>query len=457
MTSLLIAVAWLIVVSNPQQPDAGPGLCPSQELEAEAWVFDFEEAGLARSWTAGGPIRAARRRITEPPSATSYGGHVLEISAQGGAGIYTRPDTPLPELDRQRAFSFWINARDVRAGQPLVLEIRFAEVGRPAWLWRKVEVDAPGWQRIEIPLMRFRPKTGVSVDWDDVRRFGFTFRNDGDVAIDTIRLVSGDGPDAADLSLEQLRRDAFGDAEDVRVRQGDTFAVLTDDPGLDLDALMAALDTMADATRVDFPDLSPIDRPVPLVVFARETDYRNFWPQFAEAYNAEIAEPTADGFTALGIATTSSGDDPGHLRPVMIHEAHHALWSQISGLGNTSAWLAEGLAVRYQLRYMNRSLDGLIDRIMAGRATVLPWTRLTDGRPITTSHYWQAASVIAWMLDDPQRRPAFHRALEQMRIRCSTDLRPLAEPIFGQSLQSLEEQWVRDDPSIEGTDPIGVK
>lgn len=112
------------------------------------------------------------------------------------------------------------------------------------------------------------------------------------------------------------------------------------------------------------------------------------------------------------------------------------------GLDNRGEWLLEGLATRYQLAFSGQDIGPVL---RAGLADARGWTPFEDllyGEPIQEARYWQAALVIDWMLADPSRRDRFFAALEAMRRRGSTDLRPLVQGRFGVTLAEIESSWL---------------
>jgi hypothetical protein len=304
-----------------------------------------------------------------------------------------------------------------------------------------VEFERPGWREVDLPLDSFRTGGGVPA-WEEVDRLGFLFRTGGTLELDGIELRRGRAPDAAYLSTSELVREAFGGGRPARVLRRGPFVVSTDEPRLDGAKLLDALEAMYGRTRADLPGLPAPSHPAPLLIFAADRNYREFWPRFARRFGGEAAAPGSGGFTALGVASASAAADPAAIRPVFVHEASHALAGPMLGLDNRGEWLLEGLATRYQLAFSGQDIGPIARAGLAdarGRAT---FEDLLDGEPIPEARYWQAALVIDWMLADPGRRERFLAALGAMRRRGSTDLRPLARSHFGVALADLESSWL---------------
>ena len=433
---LFLSAAVLLGTPPPsgarQAPPAGGG--------GTLYAEDFDRAeGLAGRWEGIGTIRASRVPVT---GATIPGvaGKMVRVEAQPRSSLRTAPLPGRPALDRCERIVFRVDAASATPARPVVLEVQFFAAGRRAWWWRKVELDRPGWRQVDLPLSDFRTGGGLP-SWEEVDRLGFSFRTGATLGLDGIELRRGRAPDVAYLSIPELGREAFG-ARPARVLRRGPFAVSTDEPRLDEARLLDALEAMYGRTRADLPGLPAPSRPVPLLIFAADRDYREFWPRFARRFEAEMAAPRSGGFTALGVGSAPGATDPATIRPVFVHEASHALMGQMLGLDNRGEWLLEGLATRYQLAFSGQDIGPIVRAGLADARGRTPLEDLLDGEPIPETRYWQAALVIDWMLADPGRRERFLAALGAMRRRGSTDLRPLVRGHFGVTLADIESSWL---------------
>jgi hypothetical protein len=445
--SLLLSAAVLCVA-----PPSGARQVPPEGGGGPLYVEDFDRAGgLAGHWEGIGAIRASRVPVT---GATIPGvaGKMVRVEARPRSSLRTAPLAGRPALDRCERIVFRVDAASATPARPVVLEVQFLAAGRRAWWWRKVELDRPGWREVDLPLSDFRTGGGVP-SWEEVDRLGFSFRTGATLELDGIELRRGRAPGAAYLSTAELGREAFGGGRPARVLRRGPFVVSTDEPGLDEARLLDALAAMYGRTRADLPGVPPPSRPVPLLIFAADRDYRAFWPRFARRFEAELAAPRSGGFTALGVASAPSAADPTTVRPVFVHEASHALMGQMLGLDNRGEWLFEGLATRYQLAFSGQDIGPIVRAGLAEVRSRTPFEDLLDGEPIPEARYWQASLVIDWLLADPGRRERFFAALGAMRRRGSTDLRPLVRGHFGVTLAELEASWLawaRGRPRPEG-------
>ena len=365
------------------------------------------------------------------------GGKLLRVAGESGTIVAIRSGAPRPDYRGSRAIRFWLRAPDATADAPLTVEVQLHSRDRRARFWHKVTLDEPAWRREEIPLRYFRHSGGFYLDWDEIERFGWYFRDAGTLELDGIEFPPAETPGETALRPVDLNRIAF--AGNGGTHTSAHFTVVTD-AEFEVAELLAELERLHGLVAADFPGVAARRERVPLLVFAREADYRAFWPAFAGKFRAEIAPPTSDGFAALGVAATWHDPAQGAVRPVMLHEATHGLLAREFGLANRSEWLHEGLASRYQLHWTRQDATALMKpRFLRGQAT--PLSRLCDGGPITLRDYSQAVLVVEWMLGDPARRRAFDAALAEMRKRGSTKMQALAPDCFGQDLAALERAW----------------
>ena len=405
---------------------------------------DFEDPGIGGRWQAFGALKAAR--VPVPGGADGVegvSGSALLVDGGPGASLRTRPIPDGPDLSRFDRAVLRVNAPGASAEAPVVFEVHFYAADRRAWRWRKVSLDREGWQELRLPLAYFRPGGGTSPSWEEVDRLGFYLRTDAELMLDGLELVPGASEEAAELSVDQLLRDAFGPESETRVLRRSPFVVLTDSPDVPEGPLLDALEAMDRRTREDFPNLPEPTGPVWLLIFAEDADYRAFWPRFARQFAGEMGPPGSGGFTALGIASASClPDDPDAVRPVFVHEASHALMARMLGLASEGSWLFEALGTRYQLDVSGQDLGPIVRQGLADPSARSPLDELLDGEPVPETRYWQAATVVDWLLDDPGRRAAFHLAVDAMRARGSADLRPLAPEFLGGDLDTLEPAWL---------------
>lgn len=422
------------------------------ESPTPAFREDFDGiAKLSDRWQVDGELRASRLDVPAAGVIPGVGGKGLYVDARAGAKIYTRKFAEKPDFSSCGRVSFLVNAERVDEDRPLAMEVWGYAGDRPAWRWHAVDVKREGWRKVEIPLCEFLFSPGSAVSWAEVERIAFYFRGPGSAWIDSIEFLPGDFPQASWWTAGSLRPIAFPDDREVRALSRKPFLVLTDSPELDGEGLLSALKEMEASVHRDFPMLPEAIGPVPLIVFARDREYRDFWPRLASKLGAKVRRPAEAGFTALAIATSFADPSPDRVRPVFVHEANHALMQQVTGMALDSEWFFEGLACRYQVAFSREDLGPAILRGLSDPSHRTPLADLINGKPINVKQYWQATSVVDWLLDDPGRREGLGKAIAEMRKKGQTDLRPFAEGLTGKPASALEAEWIswakkRHDP-----------
>ena len=401
---------------------------------------DFDSnVKLSRRWTAAGEISVRRIDVPDEEDSPGVNGKLVRLQGLAKSQFAVRPDFPHPAWTTADLIRFRIRTPEALPGIPVTLEFHAFSKDRPATIWRKFASETDQWQTVELPLHLFRWSRGASVDWSNVSRFGFSLRDPATVLIDGIELVANDDG-APWITPEQCASIAFG--EDATFFRGELFIVVTNEPRTDGKQALAEFERLYELVYRDFPDLPRPERPLPVLVFATKKQFIDFWPRLAGRYASVVPPVRSNGYSLLGIPASYYSEEFGPVRPVLVHEACHALLGPATGLSNSSEWLHEGLANYYQLNWTQQDPFALNRRpIMEGRHT--PLRELTNGRRIGMKRYAQATLFVKWLLEDQQRRKQFAEAMQTMRKRCSTDLAPVCEQHFGKSIDDLELEWLR--------------
>jgi hypothetical protein len=371
----------------------------TEEVEVEGWVDGEGDAGV-RFWAqAGGTARA------EP---------------------HTRP-----EFEWGNRTRITLRAPDASEDVPMVVEVAFHDELAGNRFWKVVELTHSDWETLDLDLGMLRYDRGRLPRWEDVSAWGFTFRTGGHLQVRSFELWSDGDEVTPYLDVDRLRS-GFPDPAIVRQKHRGSFVVLTDHVGLDLDQVLESLVEMQRRTQRVFPELTVPSRPVPVLVFATESDYRRFWDSYASAVGSPARPLREDhGYTWQGVATAWFSDEFGPVRPLYIHEASHALLERSLGLDAQRSWLFEGLGNVEQLEISQQDIARVYRDGLLRSELKMPIEELIDGRPIPTSRYWQATLLVEWMLADGGRTAALAGALADMRTSGSADLRPHLERHFG--------------------------
>lgn len=326
------------------------------------------------------------------------------------------------DLTRFRALAARVRVKALRPMRPVALRWVGLNAHGQVIRMRLFEVT-PGqqWQTLTWPLYQWRAGHDCYGPWREVRELALQAHDaDFDLSLDDIVLIEGDARECAHGPGPWLTQLAFDNRAFARA-QAPGVVVLTDAGKLttpkmldDLAGRMAGVRRLllrlireadeAPQTRPDDPD----EPPVPLLIFAKRSDYVIFFNRLGRLWNVSIAEPTGGGYTVQDIAASYVNAPAAPLRPVYIHEATHALvgrcWGLPSGLEGWS-WLHEGLANYVQLCLYPQALSPQTYRKAfaspidpSGQGFFKPLDRLV-GSPMRAENYAQAASLAAFLID----------------------------------------------------------
>lgn len=318
------------------------------------------------------------------------------------------------------------------------VRLRFPSTKRPAARVRRVAVSSTS--SLRLPLRYFREATHVVTDWEDVR--SLTLSGDG-VSVTAVELVRVAGRDAG-LDAGELAQDAFDDATPWRTI-GD-LEVLVPDGLLDPDLLRRDLLAVQRGLESDLGSSArPLGRRTPrLVLFPDRASYDRFWGRFGARLGARDFRPPLSGFATLALATTWLPEAPEEVPVRVLHEAAHAWIEARVGLANRGDWLQEGLAERHTWP-ASRGL-GPVATIRSGFAHAderTPLAELTGGRPLAPGEYWQARTLVDWLLAVPERRRVLHALVQASLDAGTTKLETLLSdvPDLG-SVDDVERAWL---------------
>ncbi len=409
---------------------------------ADVWL-EFESPGAAAAWTVGRGAQVTLVDAAPAPSEVAGGagpaGRALRFAAPGGGGAYL---SAVPDgLASAGSVALWV--RRVGADAPAAeVEVHFVEPDGRSRFWRKITLEGSDWRRVEFPLRFFRT-TGARVpDWREVRHFGLHARQAVTMDVDAVSIerIEGYGPE---ISLRELRDIAFPSAPTgtVRLVRDAEYAILTDAAGLDLLMVRAVMAQLTRQLRRLFPFLPPPSRPPVLLVFAKADDYRSFPPRIAERMGSTAREPTSDGYTIVGVATSWWDAQKGSLRPVFFHEFVHAWLSQAGGLACEGHWLHEAVANFMQLSlFPQPGFDELVRRSLdAGAAR--PLRELCSERPVRVSDYWQLVTVFRMLVSKPPYSERLPKLFEAARAHSSFDLGLYLAEAFGVDWDQFVADW----------------
>jgi hypothetical protein len=436
--STVSALFFVAVLAWPAHAD---------ETAGGATRFDFESSALGKHWTAAGRIRVVRAELPEAaPAGLKEGegpsGHAVTLDAEGPGMLYTKAGAVAGDWQASEEVAFWLYASGKE--ETPVIEVRAIEADAKARFWRKFEVDHRGWKEIRLPMAWFRESDGRMPQWSRIAHLGFYLRGKGSIALDDIRLVDADPKAGAERTVDDVLPLAFPAAakDKVRVKRSDRAVVATNAEQLDLDALAAHLEKVADAIDEDFAFLPKDGPPGVLFVFAADDEYRAFVPRFAQRLGGETPRPGSDGFTTHGVAASSWDAEKGSLRPVYCHEFVHSYLGPRLLLANKGEWFHEGAASWYQLRFHPQTnFTDLVRRELARGEGPPSFDAIGDGEKLPMPRYWQAATAIGLLVSDEHHRKRLPKLVEGFQQSASTKITPHWQSALDTTEEAFRGQW----------------
>ncbi len=388
----------------------------------------------------GGAAELPTTWQTNNLAAVALEADAVKITAARGGLAATRHWPALTNLPASSLLVLHLQCAGATASAAPALEVQLLERGGQTRYWRKVALTKAT-QTLELPLRFFRTSGTRLPDWSRISYLGFYFREPATVRLTALELrsESGRGPD---FTCDDVAAVADLGAAARRVVTPD-YALLTDGAELELAVLTNRLATLTGELRRLLPVAKPPRRPPLLLIFATRDAYRQFPPRFAGLFNSAAASPDTDGFTLLGVASSSWNPQKGTLRPVYLHEFTHAWLEQNCGLLCDGTWLQEGLANYFQLRHFPQAnFAALAAQSLKQEGThVMPLRELLDGRAVPLNRYWQTVTVLDLLLHRPPYAGKFPALMAELLQRNSVDLAPALQAVYGVDFAAFERDW----------------
>lgn len=422
----------------------------AQEAPTRA-TWDFEQQALSNEWTAGGKIAVSRGKGEFPekpelkpkrPGDPVPDGQVATIDAQPGSYFALKKELRRIDWERAERISFWVSRtpEEAKRDADCTLDLLFLDATNRATFSRKVVLTGSGWQQVEIPVEWIAPASGSVGSWPDVQRLAISFFEESHLQLDALQADLAAKPRAG-ISLATMLPIAFPDspAKEIKTVEREGYVVATNavdcDPAKVADVLQPVLDQLAK----ELP-LEPAVAPARLLIFATRAEYQKFPPRLAAQFAKESAAPKSDGYTLLGWATSNWDEKQGIQRPVFVHEFVHSVLESRLRLPNSGEWFQEGLATHYQLqRYPQPNVPQIVQDGIAREQFDLK--ALTSGKPITTTTYWQAATLCSLLVRDPAYQPKLKELVAAFQKSHSTTLEPHLATVLKVDFDQLTADW----------------
>lgn len=443
-SSILVLAALLeaVLPASPARGDEGDV------------VAAFEDgADLTRIRADGATLALGQRDDGVDPRgcllATS-GADVATIASSALAVTLTLP--PL-DLTRRGALSLSLRARrperapssdpdgPTSEDRPTRVTLRALDAsGDVLFVRRLPRQPRHAWTEVVEPLAAWRWGEERAGDWSRVRALEVGADGCATLELDDVRFVG-----AAASERDAYAALAFP-GEVPWARETGPFLLLgapaiPEDDGLERTAArLAPLAAWLD--RVAGDAVAPIhDGPVIVLLLADRAAFDGFLERLGVRWRAHIAGPASSGYALQDVCAVAHDPSKGLDRPVVVHEALHALIARRLRLlpGNPRhSWLQEGLANYLQLALHPSSLETRTWRHFARGTSGFfrPLREVLVGRTEMRS-YAQLASVVAFLLAE---RPTWLPALARDLAAGSTTAEALAR--LDSSFDALEADWL---------------
>ena len=371
-------------------------------------------------------------------------GRAMRLRGESGGGFSISTAALASDWRHVESIGFWLyrSAEEAKQHPTIELVLRLAEDDQAVAFSRRLEVSHVGWEKLVMPLEWFVWSDGRMPKWELVRSFGVQLRDTGTVTIDTLWAEPTIQPRDAMPATERLIKLAFPQLAQPQLRMLETRDVqlVTNTTSLELEPLANHLGTVARRLHRELPFLSEPSRGAVLFVFHDRAEYRRFSPRLARQFNSRLDPPETDGYTLQGISSSWWDAKQGSMRPVYTHEFVHGYLARTLPFSTLGDWLHEGLAAHLQLEFHPQ--ENLTQIIRDGlKSQNTPLIELCNGRPISTSRYWQAAMVWRMFLTDPRYQPKLKELFERLAAANSTNLGPHLAPLWGTDFERLTADW----------------
>lgn len=371
-------------------------------------------------------------------------GRAVRLRGEVGGGFAVNTAAITSDWRQVESIGLWLHrsVEEAKEHPTVELVLRLAEEDQKASFWRRIEVSHVGWQKLVLPLEWFVWSDGRMPRWEKVRFMGLQLRDPGIVTLDTVWAVPAAQPRDEFPATDRLVKLAFPKTDPAQIRTLETRDVqlVTNAKSLELEPLANHLGTVAKRLHRELPFLAEPARGAVLFVFQERAEFQRFAPRIARQLNSRLDPPEAGGYTLQGISSSWWDEKQGSLRPVYTHEFVHGYLARTLPLSTTGDWLQEGLAAHIQLEFHPQ--DNFSQILREGlKSSSTPLAELCNGRPISTSRYWQAAMLWKMFLSEPRDQSKLAELIERLAAANSTDLGPHLEPLWQTNFDKLTVDW----------------
>ena len=406
-------------------------------------TVDFDDGRkLGALFTASGKISVSGGEGPGDTNSSGADGRAARISTHGRFAFYTHNGVVKFDPETADTIRFQIHNPE---GKKQRFDFIAVEKDKRAIFWRKVEFDHKGWKNFELPMEWFRWNEGRIPVWEDVGSIGIRGNGGLDFWIDGIEVADRAPDRGPELSAGSLANSIFPNSKTVRTRNEEGIWLITDHQELDLDTLHDHLKEVKDQVLTWVPQWKKNSnaRPAVLVVAKDRKQYLALFERLGHRYLASVKPPDSSGYHVQGIGFSFFDPKWGTKRPVFTHEFTHSIASSIGKIDFSGAgWFQEGIANYSQTRFHpQQGLDQLIRSGITERETHDQLEKLTTGKEIRITRYWQVMTLFDFLLNDPEMKPKLPELISRFEATGKTNLDLHLESVYEMDFEELSTKW----------------
>lgn len=336
--------------------------------------------------------------------------------------------TPFAEL------RFWVYIEGEEGTASVLTAVSTVASPRPGT--HSASVPTGRWTEVRAPLRWFDAASSYAEVREVVWRMPFGTSWVGGVQL------SADAASTSALSVVELVRVSYGDRPH-RMSEGSEVTLVAPAGSPDPSGMHAiaskAFEKLSAQTGVGAKAGA---KPV-LMLFEDIASFRTAVEACRSKWGGAIPPPPGDDWVANGVGFGILQQGAGYSRPVY-QRTLASLWlERVAGLRADGGWFAEGLATLAQYGDGSRKEVVTLMRAIPQNAPLRkPLSTWATGQRVAIATTLQAMGLVQMLIEEPGYRAKLPVLIREMAVRPSSDLRPLAQPVFGKSLDEIEADWL---------------
>lgn len=356
-----------------------------------------------------------------------------KLAIADGSDLFGGPP-PVTDWSPFAELRFWVYVEGDEGTASVVTAVTTSVSPRPATHTASVPVGR--WTEVRAPLRWFDGASSYTKVQEVVWRMPFGTSWFGGVQL------AADSAYSSTLALDELVNTAYAGRPRV-VSEGPVITVVAPQGSPDAAPLQALARTAFDALSAQTGIAGKSGEKPVLMLFPDLATFRSAVEACRSKWGGAVPPPQGDDWVANGAGFGVFQVGPGYARPV--HKRTIAsLWlERVAGLRADGSWFAEGLATLAQYGDGSRKeVVTLMRAIPQNEQLRKPLSTWATGQRVAIATTLQAMGLVQMLIEEPAYRSKLPNLIRKMAARPTSDLRPLAQPVFGKSLDTVEADWL---------------